>query len=215
VTFSSGASTGIISVYGTNSCGNGFSSPGFLVTVGTMVPTVLTLYNLNILNGSSNCFDAVQLIQVAGNGSTFQVQNGAQVTMIAGVKISYFPGTFVFPGGYLHGYITSTGNYCLNPVPQKEELSTGLDEKTSVKVPEEGFSVFPNPTAGTFTLESRNAMPGGPMHVVISDMHGKKVQSVDHIVNSQQFSVYDQPSGIYFIKVIYPEGVCILKIVRQ
>ena len=51
------------------------------------------------------CFDTSDSIIVAGGGASFNINAGAQATMIAGRKISYLYGTSVSAGGYMHSLI--------------------------------------------------------------------------------------------------------------
>ncbi|MCX6278375.1 MAG: T9SS type A sorting domain-containing protein, partial [Bacteroidetes bacterium] len=94
--------------------GNDFCNGNFSVI--TSVPANRTLQNMTLGNGTGNCFDASQIITIAGNGTTFNVQNGASASLIAGQKIQFLSGAKTFQGGYLHGYITTNSQYC-NLVP--------------------------------------------------------------------------------------------------
>ncbi len=62
-----------------------------------------------------------------------------------------------------------------------------------------GFSVFPNPNDGTFTVTLPTAGTGST-HIVVTNMVGEKVQEVATTGNSAQLKL-DVPSGMYFVNV--------------
>ena len=76
------------------------------------VPQYDTLQNITIPNGTIDCYDALQTIYVAGNGTSVNIQSGADVNLIAGMNIFLLPGTFVASGADLLAAITPLGNFC-------------------------------------------------------------------------------------------------------
>jgi hypothetical protein len=84
----------------------------FAFEITSWVVDTLHLQNIDVTNGQDNCYDANKVIIVAGGGSTFNVQNGGRATLIAGEKIRCLDGTKVFPGGYMHCYITTPDLFC-------------------------------------------------------------------------------------------------------
>jgi len=61
-----------------------------------------TLQNITIHDQQSVCYDAQGTITVAGRRTTFVVEPGGVVNMIAAIKIDLQDGTTVMAGGYLH-----------------------------------------------------------------------------------------------------------------
>ena len=51
------------------------------------VPVTRVISNTTVTTGNSGCFDATQTITVAGDGTDFAVENGAEVTLVAGENI--------------------------------------------------------------------------------------------------------------------------------
>ncbi len=94
---------------------NGCVGSDYMEVVVGMIPSNLTIQGVTIPNGVSNCYNAYQTITIAGNGTTFTVQNGGTATIIAGQKINLLPGTTVLSGGNMHAYITMNGQYCTTP----------------------------------------------------------------------------------------------------
>lgn len=147
------------------------------------------------------CIDAINTITVAGGGSTFLVQSGASATMIAGMKILYLPGARALSGSYMHGYITRTNSYCGSQAPAIMAVATGTSELQ--EFPEtSGFSLYPNPTTGKFTLFQKGEHPDGVVKVEIISMRGERLHS-ELLVNERkhEFNISDLAAGLYFVRV--------------
>jgi len=122
------------------------------------------------------------------------------------------PNASVISGGYLHAYITSDCFYCnavTHTLPQafKEDTgSVGQEVETNALATGNFFRVYPNPTTGSFTLES--TVPKHLSGVVeIYGMQGEKLLD-EHLPDAgkHEFSLQGKPAGIYIIRVI-SEGV--------
>jgi hypothetical protein len=183
-----------------------------------LVPTNNTVENVTVATGSDTCFNALNTITVAGNGTTFDVQPGGSATFVAGQKINFLPGTTVSSSGYLHGYITTNGQYCTqlaNPVVAA--LTTGNEVTTSV--PEifsnHSIRVYPNPTTGMFTVEVKGDSKVLMTNVEIYTMSGLKIHT--EMINNERkhnFSLPGLVPGIYFIHVSTTDKPEILKLVK-
>ncbi|MBP6872842.1 MAG: C39 family peptidase [Bacteroidales bacterium] len=77
------------------------------------VPDNLTLQNITIASGQTECYGAAQTITTAGGGTTFTVQSGGTATLIAGQNILMLPGTLLQSGSSVLGKITTNGTYCI------------------------------------------------------------------------------------------------------
>jgi hypothetical protein len=182
----------------------------------TMTVTNLPVNNAvygNIAGSQSKCYNATSIITVAGGGNTFTVQNGGYVTMIAGQSIDFLPGSKVFAGGYLHGYIAPAGPFCLAPPVPAAAMG-------SIEIPEGGqkpfFTVYPNPTAGEFTLELDHDVAAGHVNIEIFGMQGDRISSAQ--LNGETmhgFSLAGKPDGLYFIRVITGYHTEIKKIIKH
>ncbi len=214
VSFSPIAVSGIMTVKGTNSCGNGPASPNFNITVTVPVPALTLLANVVVLPTETKCYNATQTITVAGNGSTFVMQAGAHATMIAGQNILFRPGTTIQAGAYLWGHITTNSTYCgiiagpSAPITAAVEPGAGL--------PKPGFKVYPNPTPGMFTLEMSGNEKPGPASVAIFKMTGERLMTQTlNGGSSHQFSLEGQPAGIYILRIMDTDMVGTVKIIKQ
>jgi photosystem II stability/assembly factor-like uncharacterized protein len=210
--------SGNISVSANNSCGPG-PAQSMLLSV-FLVPVQISVINTNILNGQNNCNNASQTITVAGNTSTFWVQNGGSATMIAGQNIDYLPGTTVYSGGYMHGYITS--NSCCGILPLAPALvinQTNNENLELIPLTIAGSTylrVYPNPTTGTFILELNGDFTSAKTNVEIYGMRGEKVMTTTLSGEwKHEFSLSDRTAGIYFIRVMSGNKAGSAKIIKQ
>lgn len=167
----------------------------------TAVPVNLNIQNVTIPDGVSPCYDATNTITVAGGGTTFLVQDGGSALLIAGQKIRFLPGTRVEHGGYLHGYITTDGQYC-SAVQPPPVVASAREQAATMESAGNLCRLYPNPTSGTFTLEWNEPVPGTGQ-VICHDMYGHTVFSIDakseHLF---RLSLEGQPAGIYLLRVI-------------
>jgi hypothetical protein len=172
------------------------------------------LTNITIGPGATRCYNALHTITLAGNGTYFTVENGGDVTLIAGQRILFKPGTTVQQGGHLWAYITTNGTYCLNPdypantfpVPEEPVSET----ETSL------FKVYPNPTTGKFTLELNAEPKEIPASIRIYSMMGKEVLRENLADNRKtEFSLTGRSAGIYIIRVMIGDRMATAKIVKH
>jgi len=180
------------------------------------VPANITLQNILLLSGESRCDDATQTITV----TNFVVAAGGAATMIAGQRINYLPNTNIHPGGYLHGYITTIGQYCPTP-PSPPVENTALlagdpeDILYSGDIGNLMFKVYPNPTTGTFILEFKE-IPEDAVEMEVYGMQGEKALSETlPRTKRHEFSLSGRPAGLYFIRVVSEGQTGTQKIIKQ
>ncbi|HPS10894.1 MAG TPA: T9SS type A sorting domain-containing protein [Paludibacteraceae bacterium] len=223
VSFSENATSGILTVRGHNDCGDGPSSVDFHVTVTTGLLTNQFLHNVTIPAGMDNCYDATQTIIVAGDGTTFNVQNGGSVTLIAGQNIRFLPGARANSGGYLHGYITTNNEYC-NMV--RQPVAMVQTEQTQEKQGEPEFSgeeeddwnvkVYPNPTSGIIHLVVQTIERSTPIRIRIYNLLGEVVYSNDLTgKNTDEITFVNIKPGMYQLQVIQGNNIEVVKVIRN
>ena len=134
--------------------------------------------------------------------------------MIAGLKISYLPGTHVESGGYMLGKIAPEGPWC-GSAPTAPLVSAGTgDIETSPVLTKPNLKVYPNPTTGSFKLEITGAKYE-QIRVEIYGMTGETVLSETRSgATVYDFSLSGRPAGIYFIKVVSGETIMSTKLVK-
>jgi hypothetical protein len=212
VDFGANAVAGDISVHGINGCGNGTESASFNVQV---VPTILTLENVSVGSGQVECYGAAQTVTVAGSGTAFAVQSGGSATMIAGHNILYKPTSSVASGGYMHGYITTSNQYCgIQPPPMVAVISG--QQETTKDIDRASFKVYPNPTSGSFVLEFSDKTPEGKIDAVIFSMLGEKLLTYEMTgERSHELSLSGLPAGMYVIHLLTGTKTETVKIIKQ
>ncbi|MCK9424100.1 MAG: T9SS type A sorting domain-containing protein [Bacteroidales bacterium] len=174
------------------------------------------LTNITIGSGTTSCYNAGQTITLAGNSTNFTVQNGGDVTLIAGQNILFMPGTMVQSGGHLWGYITISDTYCVNPsspinAPLNPETQTIVNEAETTL-----FRVYPNPTTGKFTLEFNADPKDNQATVRIFGMLGEEVLHENlGVTGKTEFSLSGRSNGIYIIRVIMGDRTATTKIIKQ
>jgi len=181
------------------------------------VPTNLNVENVTVDNGQTECYDATNIVTLAGSGTTFDVQSGANVEVIAGSKIYIKDGATIHTGANFHAHTTSTDDYCgdsrkslfvetIDP-PEEQPISEIMDAL---------FKAYPNPTTGTLTIEINTTDDLNTVQLEVYDFIGR------NIVNEQLQNIYqtnlnlsDYQSGMYIIKVTQGDRMEVQKIVKQ
>jgi len=176
----------------------------------------LYLQNIDVTGTEDNCYDANLVIIVAGGGTSFTVQPGGRATMIAGSMIKYLPYTHVLNGGYMHGYITTTGEFCnsLKSSPLPEVIAQPEDQvQPEVITFGSGFRVYPNPTTGSFTLEVTGT---NTAQIMIYGIYGKPVAETTLSGQTKyDLSLALQPPGVYILRVICGNETWTVKVIKQ
>ncbi len=175
------------------------------------------LANVTIPADITTCYDATQVLTVAGSGTTFLVENNGNVTLVAGSKISMLYGTKVNSGGYLLGRITTTGSFCgssLNPLVASLQNEQALGVETLVK--NQFIKVYPNPTTDIVIVELVEAGLATVANVTVYSMQGGRLYQKDLIGESKyQFSLSGKPVGIYMVRVQAGDKSEIAKVVKN
>ena len=178
-------------------------------------PVNNTVQNLTILNGQSVCYDATQVITVAGGGTTFVVELGGVVDMIAGLSIDYLPGTQVNSGGIMHGWIAPSGPFC-NTAKSTSFISNqeSGNETSSVAERTGSVGIYPNPTTGTFSVAIKDLPAEENARVEVYGMTGVLLlsETFNHMA-TREFSLLGKPAGIYFVKVTAGDKVITSKLI--
>jgi hypothetical protein len=168
----------------------------------TTPPAIRSLQDKTIIAGPQDCADATQTLLIAGNGTTYIVQNGGYVKHYAGTSIHYYAGTKVESGGYMLGKISAT--FCSPYVHPASEIPviSGIDNPGIGNPNNSFFKIYPNPTPGKFTLELKGDVTAGKVHVEILGVLGERILSKDmQIDRKQEFSLAEKPVGVYIVHV--------------
>ena len=111
------------------------------------------------------------------------------------------------------GYIAPAGPWC-NRQPLMA-VATGTGETLSV-TGDQFFRIYPNPTAGNFTLEMISSAGDKSSLVEIFNMKGEKIWTEVLIgFQKHEFSLKGKPAGIYLVRIINENYSGTMRIVKQ
>jgi len=182
-------------------------------------PIIRELQNMIIEGGQFNCFEATQTLRLAGNGTIFKVQNGGSVNLIAGQNISFMPGVNVYHGGYLHGHITTNGQYCIpfkNQTAYYDEKERPDSNGSVSNVGKAFFTVYPNPTTDKFTLLLNNPYGSISMQLIIYGVMGEQIFNKEILITDKyEFSLTNQRPGMYIVHVTQAEMTGCVKVIKN
>jgi hypothetical protein len=134
--------------------------------------------------------------------------------MVAGQKISYLPGSKVNPGGYLHGKITTAGEYCYT-LPALL-VTMGSDIVVTPAQDKPTFRIFPNPTTGQFNIDLGEDVSSTGVIVTIYGPRGELVRRSEYTgLPGTAFSLSDKPSGLYYVRVVTGTKCYTAKLIRH
>ncbi|MBE0661104.1 MAG: T9SS type A sorting domain-containing protein [Bacteroidales bacterium] len=179
------------------------------------LPEILNLNNISIPPDPDDCFAASSQITI----SDFTVANGGSVTLVTGHsgKILLHEGTAVQQGGYLHAWIDVAGNYCDQP---ESMLATGSQDESLHHIQAPGdkspadLKVYPNPTAGRFTLE----LNGEPLSIIVRifGTHGEIIMAKEFYESSTIYlDLSGRQAGVYFLQIMTAAGTDYLKLIKS
>lgn len=179
-----------------------------------IIPDNLELIDEFIGNGESTCYNAQNMITVAGNETIVTLELGSATTFIAGQSIRFLPGFSAQSGSYVDAHITSDGSFCDQVIASSSMLCNSSELK-SLETPvsemlfeetcdEKLVKIYPNPNNGQFTIELTNIE--NPVEISIVNMLGKSIYSSTLIdTNHFEVDIINHPKGMYM--VIINDGI--------
>lgn len=206
----------------------GLQQPFSFVVDEPGVPENQFLSTEDILAGEDQCFDATQMLVLAGGTDDFIVEAGTGVHLVAGESIRMLPGTHVQQGGYLHAQITAGAFYCEEDQQSLLAADDFFKDKSKEDVliyaempdlnnDEDFFRVYPNPTNSDLTLELPGAgLPEETVTIVVLGMRGEVIKRlVSSRQNQFQLSLAGQQPGLYMIRVQMGDEMGVEKIIKR
>jgi hypothetical protein len=184
----------------------------------TGVSSDLILGNILIPSNIDTCMFATQSIFVAGDGTTFTIEDGGNIELVAGESISYLDGTHVHAGAYMLGRISTNGEFCVNPESilslkyATEQLSY---ISTNTYQSDFSFKVFPNPGNGRFTLQLSEHLDSDLILVEIYSLMGKLVGRIELNEPLHVFDISEEPDGLYMLRVSNGEHAGFTKLIKN
>jgi hypothetical protein len=195
-------------------CSSGNPATSNTITMGVVVVAdTVNVPTIVVHDQEVVCYDALKVINV-GAPESLTVEAGGSATMIAREMIIYRPGTIVYEGGYMRGYISSTDFCGMKSTPIVASV-TGKGEVPFISETPE-FRIYPNPTSNNFTLEQKAGIDYSNIKVEVYNMQGARVLAEVIIGQKKhEFLFSDVPGGIYFVKVIAGDHVETIKLIKN
>ncbi|MCX6305088.1 MAG: T9SS type A sorting domain-containing protein [Bacteroidetes bacterium] len=188
---------------------------GVLTVQTPEVPMFQALENITVAAEQSVCYNAKQTITAGGNGSFFNVENGGSVMLIAGQNIIFLPSVTVVSGGFLHAYLTKTGEYCNSPgIPAvKDAMAGGNSPAGSGTLT---VMVYPNPATARVTIDLLGVADGVVSGLELFSTRGNRLYSQTLTGSgTRSLDVTGFPSGVYFVRIVSGSQVQTRMLVKQ
>ncbi len=195
----------------------------------TVTPTANATYNIVGANSFGCQATAAQLITVSPSPVVSAVSS-APVSMCAG-ETQTLTGSgantyqwaantlfIVAPSALISPNVTTTytltgvnaqGCSGVTTITQVVDPCTGLFESTTTL---SGVKVFPNPTAGFFTVELNSTFD---KTIELTDVSGRLISSTTSKEGKVNMSVSHLANGIYYVKIKSNDAVEVIKVVKQ
>jgi hypothetical protein len=128
-------------------------------------------------------------------------------------------GTKVDQGGYLHGYITTTGAFCGSykiSIPLNQTEVVEEENWSPASNSGQTFGCYPNPTPGRFTLWLSEEPTDTPVLVKVYNLLGVEVISkVIYSGKLHEMSLENHAKGVYILSVTQRGTTGEVKVIRQ
>ncbi|MCF8359092.1 MAG: T9SS type A sorting domain-containing protein [Prolixibacteraceae bacterium] len=180
---------------------------------GPTIPVDRQVSDMTYSDGESDCFDAYNIITVAGDGTDVILQNGSSATFIAGYSVRFLPGFHAHSGSYMDAHITETGIFCNSEPPGGAPIveNTLPDTYKSKNIEQEKsmgsdfgaeplVKVYPNPTRGETRFELKRFEE--PVNVRLFNSTGALVEEVKQVGNSTlTLHLNHLRKGLYIVNI--------------
>lgn len=179
---------------------------------------ILQVANVNIYPGYIVCYNAIQTILIAGEGTFFAAEPNSVVYFIAGENIIFREGTHLQSECYVHAYIDLEGNYCNNPrsLVAADSSLPEANNPDNVPQPERFLQAYPNPTNGLIALRLQETDENLPVFAEIFNATGVSILNAElPTAPIYQLDLSGKQPGIYILRVKRGSEYGVMKIVKQ
>jgi hypothetical protein len=186
-------------------------------------PEFDTVQDVTVTNNQTECFNATNTILVAGSGTSVDINSGGEATFIAGQKILFKPGFSAHSGSYMHAYLTTSGNYCSNPIPpsaspppgnSKEGIATVSNLNNNTPDINQKVSVYPNPTTGNLTIDFKGEETTATIRV-INFQGGIVLETKTNQQLTKKLDLRFLPEGMYVLVINTKDQQITKKIIKN
>lgn len=147
--------------------------------------------------------------------SVATVHNTQNVTYRAGQTVTLNPGFITQAGAVFHAFIhpcDDNGN-TYHLAEMFIEPETEKESETAAIPATNGFQLYPNPAAGSFTIEKRGEEEA---MLDVLDIFGRRIFIASKITQDKtNFDISDQPPGIYFVRITTADKSETFRIIKK
>lgn len=203
-----------VRAYAINIAGIGYGQQVIFTTEEEpLVPVIRIVQNLTVTTGNALCFDAIETILVAGNGTTFTVEQGAAATFVAGLKILFLPGTLAMEGCMMRAYITTEGVYCNTPSAVAANQPGGINDRPELADFEvTPVKIYPNPTQGWVNIVVNFTSSSGIFCNIFNTENRCVIKNKHLISGFNNIDLSELPKGIYYIRITEQSNTYLYKV---
>jgi hypothetical protein len=174
------------------------------------VPENRTVNNVTLGEGDLECYDATNSITVTNT----VIGENAVAEFRAGFNIIFGEGFVAEAGSNVHAFITTV--FC-QPEPMLASKQDVISREILPSAPQESlFKVYPNPTAGSFTLELTEKDDATAVTIEIYNLMGERLLHQEFSGASlYQVDMSAMPRGMYIVRALNGESMEVQRIIKQ
>ena len=187
-------------------------------------PGILYLQDV-VISGETVCYDATQSIITAGEGSSFLVEDNANVSLVAGQNIILKAGTSIKAGSIFHAITDPESPFCeksgiqMVSVINKSNTTQHKNKESSIFLPANqqaaSFKVFPNPGRDWFNISVHHADPGSTLDIEVFNIRGERVMKEESSsVHQLRINLESSPPGLYFLRLTINQKTEVVRILK-
>jgi hypothetical protein len=126
------------------------------------------------------------------------------------------PSVSVPANGYLHAWITTTGEYC-SSLAKSTVAATEEPVKNLIPVNENKFlKVYPNPATSLITVELNDKQETKVVVATLYDIFGMRILQESYPrERTHNISLENFPAGLYFLNVTDGDRVSTVKVMKK
>jgi hypothetical protein len=197
-----------------------YDTSNTVFSINQITPVNRDIQNVNVNNGESNCYDATNIITVAGPGTTVNIYSGADVDFIAGSKVSFKTGFHAYYGSYSHAYIAPAGPFCTTPPTIVANQSNNTDRSMkSFSMPDvrknisDDIILYPNPVSEIAYIQFLKENTFST--IILIDLRGNIITETEvQNHNKMKINMEGLSDGVYFVMIISGNEIISKKIVK-
>jgi hypothetical protein len=173
-----------------------------------VIPTNQTVQNVAILAEDGACYEATQILTIAGNNTYFTVAEFGEARLVAGQKITMLPGTHVQMGGTMHAYISTNGQYCSSSAPTVSKSSDVEETSSPADNAMLSMKIYPNPATADVMVDLHGVADGSSSKMEMISVRGEVIHTSALSGNGQYpVSLHGLPSGVYIFRIVSGDQV--------